>query len=382
MDLAQMLMFQQLGQSAPLRDKNPVPMADENPILNMMRGPASVNDESALQLKKLQVSGSIPASAPMSKSDEAYENYVNANSKGLESQRSSLEELAKLVKENQTEVNPLQNLFTAAHDTVTGGSKLQTLMTAQQASKDKFLQQNDTLQKARGDLTDKETDIEKAKLTYAQAQEKAAADREQFKLLYGLKQQGAENSGDNRTFKQEQAIFQDWNKHDVTKASNNVGTGYEKVIAAANDPSPAGSLSLIFGYMKMLDPGSVVREAEFKTAEEARGALARLGESGVVVPAFVVQGIQRLQGKEGTLLAEQRADFMNQAKNVYGAQLARQKGIDKSFESRARDLLIDPARVVKSRIMFGDSYDAKPKDDKSADPTYQRLLELRKKAGK
>lgn len=357
-----MLMFQQLGQPSPMKDPLPVPLAEqeeENPVLKIMRGVANVpTDGSALELQKLQMSGAVP------NQDDAFNNYISANSRGLESQRTNLEELAKLVKDNKSEVNPLQNLFTAAQDTVTGGTKLQTLMALQQAGKDKFIQQNESLQKARGDLTDKETDIEKTKLTYAQAQEKAASDREQFKLLYGLRQQTAENSGDNKTFKQEQSIFQDWNKNDVTKASNNVGTGYEKVNAAANDPSPAGALSLIFGYMKMLDPGSVVRETEFKNAEEARGALSRLGQSGVVVPAFIVQGLQKLEGKEGNLLPEQRADFVNQAKNVYRAQLARQKGVDKSFESRARDLGIDPSRVVKSRIMFGDAYDEKPKSQK------------------
>jgi hypothetical protein len=45
-----------------------------------------------------------------------------------------------------------------------------------------------------------------------------------------------------------------------------VRDSYTRVIGSTKEPSPAGDLSLIFNYMKMLDPGSVVRESEFATA--------------------------------------------------------------------------------------------------------------------
>jgi|GEM_PF-4990083 len=48
-----------------------------------------------------------------------------------------------------------------------------------------------------------------------------------------------------------------------------VRDSYTRVIGSTKDPSPAGDLSLIFNYMKMLDPGSVVRESEFATAASA-----------------------------------------------------------------------------------------------------------------
>ncbi len=44
---------------------------------------------------------------------------------------------------------------------------------------------------------------------------------------------------------------------------------YDRVQASVDNPSPAGDLSLIFNYMKMLDPTSVVREGEFATAASA-----------------------------------------------------------------------------------------------------------------
>ena len=48
-----------------------------------------------------------------------------------------------------------------------------------------------------------------------------------------------------------------------------VRRGYERVLASKDDA--AGDISLIFGFMKMLDPGSVVREGEFATAQNAAG---------------------------------------------------------------------------------------------------------------
>ena len=57
-----------------------------------------------------------------------------------------------------------------------------------------------------------------------------------------------------------------------------VHDGYGRVIAATKlretDPakvSPASDMSLVFGFMKMLDPTSVVREGEYGDGQECRG---------------------------------------------------------------------------------------------------------------
>jgi hypothetical protein len=46
---------------------------------------------------------------------------------------------------------------------------------------------------------------------------------------------------------------------------------YTRIQDSASDPSAAGDLALIFNYMKMLDPGSTVREGEFATAQDSAG---------------------------------------------------------------------------------------------------------------
>ena len=57
--------------------------------------------------------------------------------------------------------------------------------------------------------------------------------------------------------------------NDQTKPYQEVKSAYGRVLSS--EDTAVGDLSLIFGYMKMLDPGSVVREGEFATAQNAAG---------------------------------------------------------------------------------------------------------------
>ena len=96
-----------------------------------------------------------------------------------------------------------------------------------------------------------------------------------------------------------------------------VEDAYGRIVASAEDPSPAGDLALVFNYMKVLDPGSTVREGEFKTAQGAQAALGRAEEEGEVVPNFVKSAVDRLT-KGTILLPGQRTDFVNRAGKLYG----------------------------------------------------------------
>jgi hypothetical protein len=83
---------------------------------------------------------------------------------------------------------------------------------------------------------------------------------------------------------------------------------YKKVEAAANDPSAAGDLSLIFGFMKILDPASVVRETEFANAQNAAG-----------VPDQIRNQYNNILSGE-RLNPNQRTDFIRQARELAKSQ--------------------------------------------------------------
>lgn len=102
-----------------------------------------------------------------------------------------------------------------------------------------------------------------------------------------------------------------------------VRDAFGKVQVAANNPSAAGDLAMIFNFMKMLDPASVVREGEFATAQNAAG-----------VPARARNLYNRVLSGE-RLNPEQRADFLSTARNVMGSQLKFQTQLEKSYRGIA-----------------------------------------------
>jgi hypothetical protein len=87
-----------------------------------------------------------------------------------------------------------------------------------------------------------------------------------------------------------------------------ISQAYRKIEEATKVPSAAGDVSLIFAFMKILDPGSVVREGEFATAQNAGGIPDRIRA-------------QYNAAVDGQRLAPaQRNDFLNQAKNLARSQ--------------------------------------------------------------
>lgn len=88
----------------------------------------------------------------------------------------------------------------------------------------------------------------------------------------------------------------------------------------ASQDTAAGDLSLIFSYMKMLDPGSVVREGEFATAQNATG-----------VPERIVNLYNNLLSGE-RLNANQRKSFKSQSASLFNAAKKREGEVRKGIE--------------------------------------------------
>ena len=124
-------------------------------------------------------------------------------------------------------------------------------------------------------------------------------------------------------------------RDEYTKQSQDfvdVRDAFRKINSAS--PTPAGDMSLIFGYMKMLDPGSTVREGEFANAENAAG-----------IPERVRQQYNKaLKGDK--LTGSQRLDFKKEAANVYQAQLSSQQSLMGRYTGLANQFGADPSGVV------------------------------------
>jgi hypothetical protein len=133
--------------------------------------------------------------------------------------------------------------------------------------------------------------------------------------------------------KGEDKLRNEWTKHDVTKRTTTMRAAFNAVNSTSNNA--AGHMSLLFQYMKMLDPGSTVREGEFATAEQARG----------VDESILGQYNKAVEGKR--LTDAQVAQFKGEAKKLLDAQQLEQAKIDAYYESLAKGRDLSPSNVVR-----------------------------------
>lgn len=113
-----------------------------------------------------------------------------------------------------------------------------------------------------------------------------------------------------------------------------VRDAYSKIKTTAKNPSPAGDLSFIYNYMKMLDPGSTVREGEFASAANAGSAWNKVGAMYNKV----------LNGER--LTDEQRKDFLAQSASIYDSQKTIHKQTQKVFRDIATNDNLNPDNVA------------------------------------
>ncbi|NBW89597.1 MAG: hypothetical protein EBR51_06750 [Gammaproteobacteria bacterium] len=109
---------------------------------------------------------------------------------------------------------------------------------------------------------------------------------------------------------------------------------FERLNSAQDDA--AGDLALIFNYMKMLDPGSAVREGEFANAQNAAG-----------VPDQIRNQWNKLQSGE-RLNPNQRASFRSQGAKIYEGYKKDGDRIRATYTNEAKRIGIEPSAIFLS----------------------------------
>jgi hypothetical protein len=120
-----------------------------------------------------------------------------------------------------------------------------------------------------------------------------------------------------------------------SKNFHTVHEAYQRLVQSAKNPSGAGDISLIFGYMRMLDPASTVREGEFATAQTAGS-----------VPETIVGMYNRAVSGE-RLTPAVRQDFVTRAGMLYQPELQQQQQRDAFYAKNAQEFGIDPMLVFR-----------------------------------
>lgn|GEM_PF-3497216 len=116
------------------------------------------------------------------------------------------------------------------------------------------------------------------------------------------------------------------------KNTQTIAESYKK-IAGTSETGP-GDVSLIYSYMRMVDPGSTVREGEFATAANAGG-----------IPDRIVGMYNRaLSGEK--LPPEIRQQFKSEAKRLLQAQANRFEETATPYRRLAEQSGVSPADVV------------------------------------
>lgn len=136
-------------------------------------------------------------------------------------------------------------------------------------------------------------------------------------------------------FNMEQGLNQQYTNADPLKSYQTIRNGYEKVRSAGKLKTGAGDVSMIFAYMKILDPTSVVREGEFATAQNTAG---------------IPQTITNLynQAVSGVRLGdEQRKEFITAADKIYEDASSNLDALNEQYSARANEWQIDPTFIVK-----------------------------------
>lgn len=113
-----------------------------------------------------------------------------------------------------------------------------------------------------------------------------------------------------------------------------VRDSYSRIQAAAQEHTGASDLAMVYSYMKMLDPGSAVREGEFANAENAGG-----------VPSQIVSLYNKVIGG-GRLPEFMRQQFVQQATRQYQAAMERQKNYTNTYTGLSKNYGFDPAHIT------------------------------------
>jgi hypothetical protein len=120
-----------------------------------------------------------------------------------------------------------------------------------------------------------------------------------------------------KTFEKEEKLRKEF--QDRTKKYGELGTTYETMKTSAQAKNGPGDIALITGFMKMIDPGAIVRETDFALARDTAGLFERLQNQS-----------QKLQsGQIFALDSKQRNEYVNLAKQYLDAA-EKKRGEDKT----------------------------------------------------
>jgi hypothetical protein len=129
---------------------------------------------------------------------------------------------------------------------------------------------------------------------------------------------------------QENTLRDEYNS--LTKDFRIVQDAHSKIKNVAN--TGAGDMSFLYSYVKLLDPGSVVRESEFATA----AASGSFGER--------IQGMAQRVLSGQRLPPDLRTDFIREADSIYTSQKSGADRLENQYRDIAKRNNLNPENII------------------------------------
>ena len=160
-----------------------------------------------------------------------------------------------------------------------------------------------------------------------------------------------------KRFNMERSLAGDYQKRSTSMGASQ--RNLDIIQSSATDNSGAGDIALVTSFMKMLDPGSVVRETEFATAQNAGGLRATLEGT-----------LTKLQG--GQFLSDsQRKTFVNLANKYMQAAEREDKRVRDDMGFIIKNYGLNQENVFGTRA--GQQAPAQETTTQTEQPSYMRF---------
>lgn len=303
--------------------------------------------------------------------DQAYRNSLNVRKQSAEAKAKELAELKRPEGFAVTDLSPLMAYAAAqsGNNAILAGYKAPTAVEEYKQSKQRLGQEVEKGQQA---IADDMLGYFKMRID-----EKKAHEANQLRSDLALaKMEAAAAKGGNglrdmkTIFDMEKDMTNSWTNDFTTKSTKEVSGAWHKISHMLSGKAAIDDVALVTALNKMLDPGSVVREAEFKNAKEARGLL----------QAWAPQQLWANKSSGVFLDKKQRAQFARLAKSMYDEQLADQRKYDGAVRQRASMYPgVNPDRVMAEAVRFyqgGGAQAAGPAPAVAQNPRVQQAVQF------
>ncbi len=180
--------------------------------------------------------------------------------------------------------------------------------------------------------------------------------------MIGLKQQGLENTlamagqrigaaNDRASLAESRAGFNQAAElrkefQSQSKGFQQVRDSFNRIQTSGQSPTPAGDLSMLYNYMKMLDPGARVTEQDFRSAATAKPMMERLGLSWDAIGS--IWGGQKMT-------PGMRQDFLSRASQIYNAESQQHGKRVNEYTRLATGQGLNPANVITDMEATGEA---------------------------